>query len=57
MRLDQMHALFARLRAALTEGEYHVVGQVPAEADLVGRVTCWLSDVADAGIAQIARVS
>ena len=56
VRLDEMHELMGRLRKALADRAYNVVGQIPADTDLVGRVGRWLEEIAGAGIAQATRV-
>jgi hypothetical protein len=41
--LAPMQGLLARLATSLQHGEYTIVGQVPADADVVGRLTKWLA--------------
>jgi len=41
--VERMLARLQDLQAALASGRYRLVGQVPADADLVGRIGKWLS--------------
>ncbi len=40
--LSEMAARFEQLREALAGGDFKILGQVPAGADVVGRVRVWL---------------
>jgi hypothetical protein len=39
----KMRSLFAELAAMLIHGKYKVIGQVPDDADVVGRLKVWLA--------------
>ena len=54
-QLDRMHALLDRLRTALADGQFHVVGQVPDDVDVVGRVGRWLVELASGEVARRPR--
>lgn len=44
--LEALSAEVVRLSAALQANQFHLVGQVPQEADVVGRVRRWLGKLA-----------
>jgi hypothetical protein len=52
----RMQALLHTVAAALARGEYEVFGQVPAEADVLGRVREWLAEHNEPVIAATPRV-
>ncbi|MDX1945813.1 MAG: hypothetical protein SFU86_10485 [Pirellulaceae bacterium] len=43
--LSQMQADLVRLGMALATGEFQLVGQIPADQDVVGRVRAWLAEL------------
>jgi len=42
--LDAMQASLEALQQALARQRFTVLGQVPHDADLLGRITCWLDE-------------
>jgi hypothetical protein len=49
--VDEIQADLRRLATELREGRYSVIGQVPAEVDVRGRVTAWLEGLGTVEIA------
>jgi hypothetical protein len=43
--VDELGQRFTRLRWALANGDWQLVGQVPASTDVVGRIRRWLDDL------------
>jgi hypothetical protein len=36
---------FTRLRSALVQGDWRLIGQVPSSSDVVARIRCWLDEL------------